>query len=353
MAAKILVLRLSSLGDVVLSSSFLQSLPEHLGAVEVTFVVREDLAALAAALPGVAHVVPVPRQFGARGLSALGKEMARTPYAHVFDLHGSLRSRLLARHFGGRTRRGFHKQALARWALVHLHTDLYPRSGGAKPLRVRMLEPLRRMGYTPRLHDTRLEIPAAAHEAAGVALRRAGIPDGEPLVALAPGARWPSKCWLPERFVLLAERLTESGRRVVMVGGEAERALGGMVALADLARCTNLCGGMDLLATASVLQRCTVLVTNDSGLLHIAEAVGTQVVALFGPTAPQFGYAPYRAASRLLREPPPCSPCSKNGSRPCLRPTHECMEALTVDAVWEAIADRGPRGRRRALRRTA
>jgi ADP-heptose:LPS heptosyltransferase len=86
-----------------------------------------------------------------------------------------------------------------------------------------------------------------------------------------------------------------------------------------------------------VLQSCAVVVTNDSGLLHVAEAVGRPVVALFGPTAPQFGYAPYRAQSRLLQQPPACSPCSKNGSRPCSRPTHECMDNLTVDAVYAAV----------------
>jgi heptosyltransferase II len=338
-AEEILVLRLSSLGDVVLTSSFLLCLADHFPAGLITYVVRDDLAALAGALPGVARVVPVPRRLGARGLWRLGGDLARTPFTHVFDLHGSLRSRLLAARFHGRCATGFSKQALARWALVNLHTDIYARCGGAQPLRVRMLEPLRRMGFDPRLHDTRLDLPADARDRAAAALRQAGVDPGEPLVALAPGARWPSKCWLPERFVLLAERWAESDRRVVIVGGDAERALGGMLALADPARCVNLCGIVDLLATAAVLQRCALLVTNDSGLLHVAEASGTPVVALFGPTAPQFGYVPYRPASRLLRQPPACSPCSKNGSRPCLRPTHECMEALSVDAVWQAAAE--------------
>ena len=83
-------------------------------------------------------------------------------------------------------------------------------------------------------------------------------------------------------------------------------------------------------------QPTALVVANDSGLLHVGEAVGRPGLALFGPTAPQFGYTPYRAASRLLREPPRCSPCSKNGSRPCSRPTHECMENISVDAAYAA-----------------
>jgi ADP-heptose:LPS heptosyltransferase len=78
------------------------------------------------------------------------------------------------------------------------------------------------------------------------------------------------------------------------------------------------------------------VITNDSGLLHMAEAVGRPVLAFMGPTSPAFGYAPYRPDSRLLYHPPRCSPCSKNGSRPCHRPTHECMINITVPEAVEA-----------------
>ena len=145
-----------------------------------------------------------------------------------------------------------------------------------------------------------------------------------------------SKCWPAERFAALAARLqAANGMRVVVVGGESEAAIGGMVALAGGARAQSICGELDVLETAAVLERCALLVTNDSGLLHVAEAVGVPS-GVFGDTAPQFGYTPYRPESRMLREPPACSPCSKNGSRPCFRPTHECMEAITVEAALAA-----------------
>src|SRR6188474_2485387 len=140
----ILVLRLSSLGDVVLCSSFLQSLGEHFPGARITFVVREDLAALASALPGVSRVVAVRRRAGAAALLALAARLAREPYAHVFDVHGSVRSRLLTLGLRRRSRRGFDKQALPRWLLVHAHRDLYARWGGVRSLRERTLLPLRR-----------------------------------------------------------------------------------------------------------------------------------------------------------------------------------------------------------------
>jgi len=158
----ILVLRLSSLGDIVLTSSFLQSCGDHFPDSPVHFVVRDDLAGVAALLPKVERVIAVSRDAGAGTLLALGARLAREPYAHVFDLHQSLRSRLLTWRLQPRLRRGFSKQSVPRWLLVHLHHDAYAHFGGARPLRERMLEPLRRLGCAPRLHATRLQLPAAA-----------------------------------------------------------------------------------------------------------------------------------------------------------------------------------------------
>lgn len=334
---QILVLRLSSLGDVVLSSTFLQACAARFPDAGITYVVRDDLVEVAAALPGVTRVVGVPRRLGGLGLLRLAARLGRTRYAHVFDLHHSLRSRLLVLGLLGRRRRGFGKQSLPRWALVHLHRDWYERFGGALPLRLRMLEPLRQLGGPLPIHATRLRVPEASRLAVGRRLRAAGVRPEQVLVGLAPGARWPSKCWPASRFAALVERLAVAPeRRFLLLGGAAERAVGDVAARGAPGQCLDLTGRLDLLETAAALERCTLLVANDSGLVHVAEAVGRPVVALFGPTAPQFGYEPYRPQSRLLRRPPPCSPCSKNGSRPCWRPTHECMENLTLDEVQAA-----------------
>lgn len=338
MGHEILVLRLSSFGDVVLVSSFLRDLRALFPGARITFVVREDLAAVAAALPGVAHVVAVPRALGLAGLLSLGAHLARTPWLHVFDLHRSLRSRLLVWRLRTRLRPGFDKQELPRFVLLQWRRDVYARFGGARSMRTRLAEPLRRMGLEPAGADTELVLPESARLAARTTLARLRTPAGPQFVAVAPGARWPAKCWSEARFAALVRRLAvNGGRHVLVVGGPAERELAARVAAAAPGQATALAGTLDWLATAAVLQSCAVVVTNDSGLLHVGEAVGRPVVALFGPTAPQFGYAPYRAASRLLRQPPACSPCSKNGSRPCSRPTHECMDNLTVDAVYAAV----------------
>jgi ADP-heptose:LPS heptosyltransferase len=157
-------------------------------------------------------------------------------------------------------------------------------------------------------------------------------------IALAPGALWPSKQWPAERFAAVGRQLLrQTHHALLLVGGERERAISAAIAALLPERSASLTGELDILQTAAILQQCRLTITNDSGLLHVAEAVGCPVVALFGPTTPRFGYAPHLPASHLLRQPPPCSPCSKNGSRPCHRPTHECMLAITTQEVVEAV----------------
>ena len=338
--AAILVLRLSSLGDIVLASSFLQSCREHFPEARLDCVVREDFVALATALPGVARVIAVSRRAGPLQLLAVGASLAREPYEHVFDLHQSLRSRLLTWRLRRRLRPGFSKQELPRWLLVHAHRDVYHRFGGVMSMRERMLEPLRRLGLSPRLHDTRLVLSADDRARAAALL---GPRDGgRSWIAVAPGARWPSKRWPVDRFAALLARLAAvPERRFVLLGAATERPFATTVAAVAPAVTLDACG-LDILETAAVLEHCQLCVGNDSGLAHVAEALGCPVLTFFGPTAPAFGYAPYRAGSRALHRPPPCNPCSKNGSRPCHRPTHECMENISVDeasAVATAILE--------------
>jgi lipopolysaccharide heptosyltransferase II len=331
---KILVVRLSSLGDVVLSSSFLRSLQAAFPDASIEFAVRDDLEPLARMLPHVSTVHPVARRAGPAGLLRQARDLARRDYAHVFDLHQSLRSRILCAGLLRRRRGGFHKQSLARWLLIHLHRDHYDALGGCRTLRQRMLLPLQRLGVAAEPLPTQLRIPPKSRRAAQDALRQTDSDGTQQWVAMAPGARWPAKRWIDERFVDAGlHLLRDPNRSLLLVGGESERERCEWLAARLPERCLTVAGRTTIAETAALLAQCALTLTNDSGLLHVAEAVGCPVVALFGPTSPRFGYAPTLPNSRLLYHPPSCSPCSKNGSRPCRRPTHECMLAISSNEV--------------------
>jgi heptosyltransferase-2 len=108
----------------------------------------------------------------------------------------------------------------------------------------------------------------------------------------------------------------------------------------------NASGVISILETEALLRSCRLLITNDTAALHLAEAVSTPVVAIFGPTVREFGYFPRLPRSIMLETDLPCRPCSRNGAKPCPLGTKECLTAITPDMVLDAVrrmlAEEGP-----------
>ena len=167
-------------------------------------------------------------------------------------------------------------------------------------------------------------------------LKDLGIQEGRPLIGMNPGATYGlAKCWYPDRFGKLGNRLSEKWQaRVLLFGKEEERPIVDEILYHLGAPGIDLTGKTGLLQLAALLERCSVLVTNDTGTMHVGAAVGTPVIALFGST-PHLMTGPWGEGHVVVRKDVPCSPCWK---RIC--PTdHECMERITVDEV-EEIADK-------------
>jgi heptosyltransferase II len=153
--------------------------------------------------------------------------------------------------------------------------------------------------------------------------------DGAPWVAINPGATYgTAKRWLPERFAAVGEALARRGARVAIVGGAAERPVGEAIAAQMTAPVRMLCGETTLPELAGVLARAALLVTNDSGPMHLAAALGRRVLAVFGPTdARETG--PVGTPHRVVRESVHCAPCRL---RECPI-DHRCMRRVTIDRV--------------------
>jgi len=152
---------------------------------------------------------------------------------------------------------------------------------------------------------------------------------------VAPGSRWAAKRWTG--FGELCRELAERGHFVVLVGDAADAEVTHPIAAALGERALDLAGSVPLLQTAAHIARCRLFVGNDSGLMHLAEAVGVPAVALFGPTVASFGYFPSLAGSRVLERRLACRPCSRNGAIPCPRGTGECLAAIAPASVLDAV----------------
>ena len=162
--------------------------------------------------------------------------------------------------------------------------------------------------------------------------------DAAPILGLAPGAQWDTKRWPAGHFAELLRlyRNAEAGQVRIYLGPREA----GWFPHSDLARiaaqddAVELVQLPDLPAVAQSLATLSVLATNDSGLLHLAEMAGTPVLAFFGPTVREFGYFPLLKRSRVLERDEPCRPCSRNGKRPCWRKDLACLDGITpVEAL--------------------
>jgi heptosyltransferase-2 len=136
---------------------------------------------------------------------------------------------------------------------------------------------------------------------------------------------------------MLADRKVKEGSAVVVVGGPGDAALGATLANSAGRRVVNAAGVFGLQATAALLQKSRALISGDTGVMHMATAVGTPVLALFGPTVEAFGFFPYSPKAAVLELPLPCRPCTAQGGPRCPLGHHRCMDDIQPAAVYEAL----------------
>ncbi len=329
---EILVIRFGALGDLCLLAETLARAAQApgRGGRRVTLVTKGAFAPLLTRAAGVDRVVPLAGS-GVRDVAALAALLRRERFDTVVDAHGVLRAHLLLACWGRRPQARLAKDTVARLALLGLRR---PADRLERTMRDRFAALL------PALTGDQPVPPTAPPALAGLAGPR---PAGAPVLGLAPGARWDTKRWPADQFAaLLAEHAAAGGGPVRIFLGPQEEAWFEAGPLAGAARAAGaeVLRGLPLPQVATRLAECAVLVTNDSGLLHLAEAVGTPVVALFGPTVRAFGYAPHLPASVLLETELECRPCSRNGKRPCHRGDLACLQRITPTAVLAAAAPR-------------
>lgn len=325
-----LVIQTSFIGDTVLTTPLLAQLANR-GAVDV--VTTPASAALLANHPAVRRVIPYDKRgvdAGIRGFLRLVRQLRESSYDVAFLAQGSMRSALLALLARVPSRVGFSTSG-GSW----LYPTRVPHRDDVHHA-ARLLQPSRPNGREATAEELRPSLyPGEAERTAVDALLRAGgAAPGDALVALAPGSVWGTKRW--PWYPQLAAALSSSAH-VVVVGGIEDGVLAG--AIAESAPGTiDATGRLSLLGSAELLRRCAVLVTNDSAPEHLASAVDTPTVALFGPTVPEFGFGPLaRRAAVLGLEELPCRPCDRHGPERCPLGHHRCMRDLAPELVADRV----------------
>ncbi|MFH0777272.1 MAG: lipopolysaccharide heptosyltransferase II [Candidatus Eisenbacteria bacterium] len=335
---KILLVRLSSLGDVALGTSMPLIVKRLFPAASVSFLTKRPYAELLGHNPALSSVIALDdRHVSMAGFTRLAFELRRERFDTVIDLQGNPRSLALRAVLSPETWLGSRRDGLSRHGMV------WWRGLGVKPPRhavQRYFHALERLAGPVEAMRPKIFLSSEEVEWAGSKVRRVFEGAGDAsrrTVGFCPGARWKTKIWSPEKAGLLAKQLAEGGLNVLVLWGPPDEAVTG-----ELRR---LCSGTDgirflsgtLRELASVMRLCECVVSNDSGLMHVAHSVGTPVVALFGSTVPEFGFYPPDSASVVISKTFSCKPCDVHGKHGCRRKDFRCLESIEVSEVLEAV----------------
>jgi heptosyltransferase-2 len=333
---KIMVKGTNWVGDTLMSFPALHSLRELLPQAHISVLVKSRLAELWNANPDIDEVIPYTmptgtgRIFGELQVARLIKQK-KIDLAIIFPRSFSSAWMVF---LGGAAHRIGYKGEARDWLL----TERIDRT----PTLLRnhrmyyYLHLIERVGHCSSFPLPSLSLNGKTAEWANGFLSHNGLQETV-LIGFNPGATYgEAKCWPPERFVALGKSLRDDFGAFILVFGSAhpkEKELNATIAQGIGEGCLDLSGRTSLLELAALLEQCRMLVTNDTGTMHVAAAVGTRVVAIFGPTDPRTT-APLGEGHTIVRRAMPCSPCLK---RVCPEGHHACMRQIPVSEVLTAV----------------
>jgi ADP-heptose:LPS heptosyltransferase len=330
---KFLIIRFSSIGDIVLTTPVIRCLKKQLPDAEVHFLTKESFRSLVASNPYVDKV-----QTLAHSWELMIHDLKQEEYNYVIDLHHNVRTMRVKKALG-KPSHSFYKLNLQKLVYVNLKINLMP----AVHIVDRYLDTVRSFDvkndgagldfFIPENEVTKKsDIPASHH---------AGY------IGIVIGAAHRTKQYPVHKLIDVCKQLDHP---IILLGGKEDRENGNAIAAADSVKIYNACGKFSINESADLVRHAKLIVSNDTGMMHIAAAFKKPVISLWGNTVPSFGMYPYYGENFLSQKPDPydilqvnklwCRPCSKIGYNKCPLSHFKCMENISVDIVLETIRKR-------------
>lgn len=331
---KILIIRLSSIGDIILTTPLLRSIRKTYPNASITYITKKQYAGLLADSPYINELIAFDKSEGFRGLRRIKRRLRSQHFDAYLDIHKNWRSRFLRLGLGAGMIATYPKYIIRRTFLVRFKINLYKH---IRPVYLRYFEAARKLGVQYDGEGTEIHFPKAATEKVTGVLFSLGYQFDKPLVVICPGATYFNKKWLAEGFVKTARHLMKEKSAFIIVHGGRE----------DKDQCENiasdigpgafsLAGTLSLPESAALLKISTLVVANDSGLLHLAQSQKRPVVGIYGPTTRELGFFPLEQNSTVIETSLPCRPCTPKGLNYCPKVHFRCMNDITTEMVIEA-----------------
>ncbi|NOZ57725.1 MAG: lipopolysaccharide heptosyltransferase II, partial [Calditrichaeota bacterium] len=320
--------------DILLTTPFLRVLRRRWPEAQVDFVTKARFAPLLLHNPRIDGLLTLAEPGDFRSLQRLAHQVRAARYDTIFDLHKNWRSIWLGLRSGAEVHH-YRKDAVKRSLLVAFHWNLYRR---VVPVRERYFLAARHWGLQDDGGPLEFYLSQGERSWAENELERLGLAGDGPLVGLAVGAGYATKRWPAEHFAALAHSLRKKrGARILLFGDVRDSVAAREIRNVE-PQAVDLTGRTTLRQTAALLERCDAVVSNDSGLMHLAEAVGSRVVGIFGSTTRELGFFPTCPHCVVVERPElKCRPCSHVGRNRCPRGHFRCMRDISPRQVEQAL----------------
>lgn len=324
---KILLIRLSSLGDIVLTTPAIRAVRVHFPEAYIAMLVAKQSAEILRENPHLDEIITFNRLAKDKDtgeMLRIIRHLRARKFTLTIDLQRKFRTEMLMYFSGAAERIG-----KGRFCTVRVPEQ------GNKHATAHYFDLLHAAGVPAE--DQKLELFLSESEQLDAAQRfdAAGVNNGALTVGFFPGAGWKLREWMPERFAAIGDRLVEHfNANVLIFGGPKEAELVQTVADLMNAPAIPFAGNLQVRQLAACLEKCDLFLTNDTGPMHIAAAVGTPTVSLFGP-GNHIRFQPLGTFHQTIRHAVPCSPC-KQFTDKCK--DNICMKGIGVDEVWESVS---------------
>lgn len=324
---KVLVVRFSSIGDIVLTTPVVRCIKQQLPNAKVHYLTKASFKAT------VANNKYIDKQYYLEdSIDALIPSLRKEKYDYVVDLHKNIRTTKLKKALGV-TSYTFSKLNFKKWLLVNLKIDLMP----DKSIVERYFEAVKPLGVRNDGQGMDYFIPKDAE----ITNRDIPMSHWAGYLGCVIGGAHNTKRFPVDKWIELCKTLQLP---IILLGGPDDRADAEIIAAVDPVRIYNACGKFSLNESASLINFARVVVTNDTGLMHISAALKKKVVSLWGNTTPKFGMFPYYGSNNMSNVVVPqsaivenneisCRPCSKIGFNKCPKGHFKCMQELNIDKI--------------------
>ena len=324
---KILVIRFSSIGDIVLATSPLKTIRRAYPDAQITFLTLDTFAPLLEYHPDIDALVSISKRMSLIELWGFADHIRRKQYRHIFDLHNSIRSNLVTLRSSSPVYQ-LKKLRWNRFLLFYFHHNEFDSDFSTLKMYHEHLGSI--WNENDVLPATLLKVSNYEQKMARDMLLDKNIFDE--FIAVVPGAAWTQKQWPAEKYI---ETLNQLDLPAVLLGEKKDTICFDIEKRSSST--VNLAGQTTLRQPLAVLANSTYVIGSDTGLTHAAEALGKQVYMILGPTSPETGAGVNLPGSTNIETDVWCRPCSQNGKLPCYRKTQECMDSIVPNDVIQSL----------------